>query len=386
MLLTTLCTNEEVHLYKKSIALCFNGKRKVLSTSPHNGGYRENLTAVFNNDAIVSAGVGVTLMAPTYAEHMALLSEKLGLDPSTTAGISTAARMENVSIKSESFKDITVTALVTGGIETNGGRVGDPASWDELSPPSAGYVTHGTINIILHINVDLSEGAITRALVTCTEAKTAALQELLAPSRYSMGLATGSGTDGTIIIANADSKICLTNAGKHCKLGELIGKVIKAAVTEALYLQTGLSPKSQHNVLKRVERFGITEDLLWEKYCGTMNNGLDRAKFADRVYHLLRRDMLVAYTSLYAHTLDQMNWGLLSCKQALSAADNLLAAMDMPPIAVAKEPADSVECLNLLIGILADGLASMLGAGNVAAIAEKEPALSTEGEQIYDNI
>ena len=33
------------------------------------------------------------------------------------------------------------------------------------------------------------------------EAKKAALQELLAPSRYSRGIATGSGTDGMIVTA-----------------------------------------------------------------------------------------------------------------------------------------------------------------------------------------
>ena len=48
-------------------------------------------------------------------------------------------------------------------------------------------VRPGTINILLFFNVDLSRGALARALVTCTEAQTAALQELLAPSRYFHG-------------------------------------------------------------------------------------------------------------------------------------------------------------------------------------------------------
>lgn len=61
-------------------------------------------------------------------------------------------------------------------------------------------VMSGTINILLHIDADLAPGALVNALVTCTEAKTAAIQELLAPSRYSHGLATGSGTDGTIVV------------------------------------------------------------------------------------------------------------------------------------------------------------------------------------------
>ena len=361
MLLTSLCTNEEVHFYNKSIVLCFNGNRKVLCTSPHNGGYREDLTSVFNHDVTRGAGIAVKMMAPTYAEHMVLLSEKLGLDPNTTAGISTAAHMENVSIKSNSYKDITVTALVTGGVEVNGGRVGDPASWDELEDKSIEQAPHGTINIILHINVDLTPGALARALVTCTEAKTAALQELLAPSRYSMGLATGSGTDGTIIVTNADAKIQLTDAGKHGKLGELIGRTVKDAVKEALQLQTGLCPASQHDVLKRVERFGITEDLLWERYCETENDVFDRARFSDRMYHLSRQDMLVTYTSLYAHLIDQVMWELLSPNEALCAAGNLLNAMNMPLFENQTKPPDAMACVHLMLDTLSRGLLSMLG-------------------------
>ncbi|MCU6396733.1 adenosylcobinamide amidohydrolase, partial [Enterobacter quasiroggenkampii] len=106
----------------------------------------------------------------------------------------------------------------------------------------------------------------TRALVTCTEAKTAALQELMAGSNYSRGIATGSGTDGTIIVCNSKSKIKLTNAGKHSKLGELIGVAVKKAVKEALFLQTGLCAESQHSMLKRVKRFGIDENRILNKY------------------------------------------------------------------------------------------------------------------------
>ena len=39
---------DEVHHYKKSLVICFKGKRKVLSTGPNNGGYRTDLRAVFN--------------------------------------------------------------------------------------------------------------------------------------------------------------------------------------------------------------------------------------------------------------------------------------------------------------------------------------------------
>jgi len=361
MLLATLCTGEEVHCYNESIVVRLNGKRKTLSTSPHNGGYRDNLTAVFNHDETRSGSVPAVLKAPTYAAHMALLSEELGLNPETSAGISTAAQMKNVSIKSESCRDITVTAIVTGGAEANGARAGDPAGWDELSEDAIAHPPHGTINIILHINTDLSEGALTRAMVMCTEAKSAALQELQVSSCYSMGLATGTGTDGTIIIANAESDIYLTDAGHHVKLGELIGRVVKEALTEALLLQTDVCPAYQHNVLRRVGRFGITEDLLWERYSG----GFDRTAFSACIAKLMGEDVLVTYTSLYAHLLDQLVWGLLSPTEVMDAADMLLQAMDMPPLVGRQNAVDVMRCMHLLLGALIRGLVSLFDAANL---------------------
>ena len=86
----------------------------------------------------------------------------------------------------------------------------------------------GTINIILYIDGDLAEPLLARALVTCTEAKTAALQELQAGSHYSMGIATGSGTDQTIVVANSESPYYYDSAGKHSQIGvKLIGKAVK---------------------------------------------------------------------------------------------------------------------------------------------------------------
>ena len=43
-----LSTGDSVHRYNKNIVIPFEGKRKVLSTSSLNGGYREDLKAVLN--------------------------------------------------------------------------------------------------------------------------------------------------------------------------------------------------------------------------------------------------------------------------------------------------------------------------------------------------
>lgn len=355
MKLCQLSNKDTLHRYKKALVLTFAGPRNTLSTGPDNGGFREDLEAVFNVDINPGAGMGCVMRGKTYEEHMNIIAkEDLSLDPATCTGLCTAASMENVSIKTKVYDDFTVTAIVTGGIEHNGGRVGDTALWHERAgafcqePP-------GTINILLHIDADLDPGAIARSLVTCTEAKTAAIQELLAPSCSSHGIATGSGTDGTIIITNPQSKTRLTNAGKNSKLGEYIGVTVMAAVKEALSLQSGLNPSSQHDALRRLGRFGVTEDALWDRYqemyrktqaaewteeepCRTEEEPgraernpvrpeeeLSRAEFTHRLDSLRRESRLVTGASLYAHLLDQLEWGLLTPEEVYPAAWEILA-------------------------------------------------------------
>jgi adenosylcobinamide hydrolase len=326
MKLYTLSTGDIVYRYYKSIVINFGQPRKVLSTSVQNGGYREDLTAVFNNDCNPGAGMACILRAPTYEEHLRLLSDELGIDPNTVSGIATAASMKNVSIQSEDYENLTVTALVTGGVEVNGGRVGDPATYfkpnekDKVEKP-------GTINIMLVLDADMLPGTLARAMVTCTEAKTAALQELMAGSNYSQGLATGSGTDGTIVIANPSSPLYLESAGKHSKLGELIGRVVKKAVKEALLKQTGLSPKLQHSVLRRVKRFGIQEETLWQEYQQQTTAPVTKQQFLESLYQLDSQQELVTYTSLYVHLLDQLSWELLSETEVVEAGNELLSAL-----------------------------------------------------------
>lgn len=317
--LRELVTGDRVYTYNKSVVVKFNGERGVLSTGILNGGYSENLQAVFNHDAKSSAGMGCKLKAPTYEEHMKIIAEELGLDFNKTSCIGTAADMENTAFVTERYEDISVTAMVTAGIESNGGRVGDPASFHECNDKIE-EMKPGTINMIIMIDGNLPERTLTRALVTSTEAKTAAIQELIAGSNYSTGIATGSGTDGTIIYCNLDSKNYMTNAGKHSKLGELIGVAVKKAVKEALFLQTGLCPEFQKSVFRRFKRYGITIERVWNE----RNNKVDKLEFVDFMMKLEKGESIVSLTSLYIHLLDQNQWELLSPEVVLNHGKFLL--------------------------------------------------------------
>lgn len=326
MFLTSLVNGDKVYRYNKSIVIFFGGSRKILSTSLYNGGYHEDYEAVYNHDCKQGAGMPCEMLAPTYEEHMRLISQRLSLNPDKVSGMGTAADMENVAIVSESFKELTVTAIITGGIETNGGRVGDPADFYKPIPKN---IKPGTINIMLLLNCDMPAGTMARALVTCTEAKTAAIQELMAGSNYSWGLATGSGTDQTIIIANTESELFLEGAGKHSKLGELIGRVVKMAVKAALSKQSNLNPASQHDTLKRLKRFGISSDTLWKEYQEKYSNGLCRIKpeFLEKAEKLAKASSMLAMTSCYIHLVDQLLWKELSGSELLEAGQEILALL-----------------------------------------------------------
>lgn len=311
MLIETLNTGDKVYLYNKNVVIKFIGKRGVLSTSILNGGYSENITAVFNHDAKTATGMGCKLKAPTYKEHMEIISEELGLSSKVTTGIGTAADMKNMCIVEKSYKNLVVTSLVTGGIETNGGRAGDPASYIE-EDSKIELLKPGTINIIVMIDGNVDSGVLARSLVTITEAKTAAIQELLAGSNYSTGLATGSGTDGTIVCCNLESERTYNNAGKHSKLGELIGVCVKEAVKKALNLQSGLNEKNQKSILRRAKRYGINNESLWEKYILGKEERLHKLDYMDILSKIEKDEMMVTYVSLILHLLDQYEWKLLS--------------------------------------------------------------------------
>lgn len=321
MIIHKLPNGDEVHRFDRTIAIPFKGKRKVLSTAAYNGGYKENIKVVYNNDGNFGLGVACKMRGSNIEEHEKAIMEEIGFDLDTTVGMGTAAFMENVSIKEKTFEDISVTAIVTGGIEANGGRIGDPAIYKGGEQKTDFKV--GTINIILYFNVDMPAGAMARALVSCTEGKTAALQELLAPSRYSRGIATGSGTDSTIIVADSESNSFYRDTGTHSKLGELIGITVKEAVKEALFLQTGLCEKYQYNSLNRLERFGLKEKEIFKYFKENYTDELERPEFSNYLEEICKsRDNLIL-TSLVAHLIDQMDWNLISVEDTIFGVNEL---------------------------------------------------------------
>lgn len=313
---------------QQAAVLEMKGPRRVLSTSFLNGGFREDLRNFFNFSEVYGIpDERCEMRAPTNEDHLRLISEELGLNPAETAGLSTAAKMKYLQVKSAVFDDFKLTAVATAGIDVSGSRVGDPSSWHEKEgvpiPAEA-----GTINIILHTDALLTPGATARALSVCSEAKTAALQEVMAPSCFSAGLATGSGTDGIAVISCLDSGVELANAGTHVKLGELIGRLVKETVIAALVAENGFISYARGSLLKRISRFGISRDILREQYLKQQDRfaitGVGTEEF-ERYFGLLNGDEeLILQATLYGHLIDLLQWRLADPAEIAAEANQLL--------------------------------------------------------------
>jgi len=141
--------------------------------------------------------------------------------------------MDNLAIKKETFKEMTVYALVTAGVCSNAVRMGTDIG---------SYYEPGTINMIFLTNMKLSPRAMTRAIISATEGKTAALDDLDIRSSYLplTAAATGTGTDNIIVVQGDNPPI--DNAGGHTKLGELIASAVYEGVQEAINKQNGIFP------------------------------------------------------------------------------------------------------------------------------------------------
>ncbi len=316
---------DEAYFYSESLVVKFNGARSVVSTSNLNGGFRQDLAYIFNHSCgkhpDVKARHCPGMRGKTIVEHYASIASELMLPVDKTSGMGTAALIENLATSSREHHGVEVMAVATAGVDVNGGRAGDPASHNEFTKTSR--MQAGTINVMLFINAKLDAGALSRAIITATEAKTVALQELMANSMYSEGLATGSGTDSMMVVGNDESSCILYNTGKHVLLGEMIGMTVKEAVSEALAKQTDMTAKRQGSIEWQSKRYGLTQDRIVQ-YCMHAHPEANEDRCRAAVVQLDKENQVVAYVAAITHLCDQCRWQILAENSLLQTAQQLL--------------------------------------------------------------
>lgn len=304
----------------KTLVVNLNFPMTVLSTLE---GWRNNITTVGNHYT----------PPPTWMPgHLAGINslrtrilDAIGKKDEVTALLMTGADMDNLAVQTEKFKAMTVTTLVTAGVMSNAVRMGE----DEGT-----FYEPGTINILILTNMRLTPRAMSRAIISATEAKTALLEDLDIRSEYAGAQhpATGTGTDNILVVQGQGCSI--DNAGGHAKMGELIAKAVYAGVKYAVAKQNGILPG--RHVIQRLKERNIS---IYAITAGAQCNcRQQKSEFNAMVEHLLLNKDIAgfmasalslsdAYERGQVKTLDAFD---LWCRQMVQKiADRPIDTVDM---------------------------------------------------------
>jgi adenosylcobinamide amidohydrolase len=203
---------------------------KVLSSAYHNGGLVKATSIV--NFHISRKQDETVHRNPDLALREALI--KLGFSPEKTVAMMTAAEMRNLGAANRKHQNTMLSVFTTAGVD-----VGATAGEATVSKQNEPFLKLGTINIILIIDGNLTDSCMMDAAKTMTEAKSVTLRELDVRSRFSGDLASGTVTD-TVAVACTGRGELVKFAGTGTVLGELIGRMVKDSLKDALEKQQGI--------------------------------------------------------------------------------------------------------------------------------------------------
>jgi adenosylcobinamide amidohydrolase len=293
---------------------------RVLTTSSCVGGFGNHITHLVNHQSCEANGHserGAEISKLGLEGYHRAVCEELSLPAEATAVMGTAANMIYAAHETAEHGDLRVDAIVTAGVEGNAACAGDPAQWIE-TPSGWSKLARaaGTINTIVMFNQPLKPEAHIRSLLTITEGKTAALTELGVSSRYSQDLATGTGTDQVCVAApEAEGRYAYTATNPHSKLGELLGRAVRAATKQALRWQNGLEPSHTRSIIHALRRFGFSEagflDAMKVRLSEASMGLLERNKNS-----VLYEPQAAAAAYAFASVLDRVRFGVLPAEAA----------------------------------------------------------------------
>ncbi|MDF2660547.1 MAG: hypothetical protein K0Q94_3338 [Paenibacillus sp.] len=174
---------------------------------------------------IVNRQVSKSYMCDDPEAEMEQFIRGSGYDPGDTAAMLTAAFIEDAGeCHVGASEGLHVSAWVTAGLG-NAARAGTSEGTDRLYP--------GTINSIVIVDGRMTDAAMVNAVITATEAKAAALQELGITARNSTQLATGTTTDAVLIAVTGRGEL-YRYAGTATRVGHLIGRAVYEAALQAM--------------------------------------------------------------------------------------------------------------------------------------------------------
>ncbi len=207
----------------------------------------------------------------------------------------------NIAVRETVFNTTKVTAVTFSDLSSGVERIGHP------SGPSGG----GTV-VVLLLHLKVPDSTLARAAITATEAVTAAVQDLgLAVDSRS---ASGSTRQDIIVVRDNGSGLFLRGAGKHSKLGELIGRSTLESVKESA-AKNGTDIGTRRSVLSMLAMYGYDSGRLSE--------------MAGRRLSVTDRDSdpkVLATVSAVIHLCNESRWGLVSDEVAYNVGKAAIAS------------------------------------------------------------
>lgn len=226
---TELATGGYVHMTTNAMTVTYDTVHYAISTSPLNGGLH-HIMALRNQQLTYHIETEADLPGGSTAKYLAMEFEQLDLPIHFCSALLTSATMERHAYVKEEVDHIIIEAIATVGVEQTAHRAGNGAFYDERD---GAFHPVGTINLFLFTNKALSDGALTKSLITITEAKTAALEEANVNSVHDDSLATGTATDGVIFTINPDGEV-ITDSGTFSLFGDTLAKAVRHVMAKAL--------------------------------------------------------------------------------------------------------------------------------------------------------
>lgn len=210
-----------LHLYEKNEVLILKSDKRLLTlnSSILGGGF-------YTPYYVINQQVIKNYSGEDPAEDLRKGIEELGLNPDECVGMMTAALVKDAAIEYEMGSHISVLAIATAGTSNAMAAGGTP-------PPFA-FGGVGTINIIILIDGNLTQGGMVNAVITATEAKTMALQDLQIKDVFTGEPASGTSTDAVVVAVTRKGE-SLPYAGTATEVGGMIGRTVRKAVTEAMH-------------------------------------------------------------------------------------------------------------------------------------------------------
>lgn len=197
---------------------------RTLSNAVFNGG----LSAA---DAIVNWKVPLDYNGDDPQAEIEAQLRQWGLGSERSVVLMTAAKLTHASVSEVTGDGFKLICITTSGTR-NAARAGSERT---VFPAWRA----GTINTILLFDGQLTDSAMVNALMTATEAKAAALQDIALRDSENGLIATGTSTDAVVLGVSGSSAYGVVHeyAGTATEVGAAIGRLVYDTIYESVTTQ-----------------------------------------------------------------------------------------------------------------------------------------------------